>query len=255
MRAILLSMVLAAGGAMAQDADEDTRLKTVPYEPDQIVRLEGCLNFQTMIGFEPGELIENVGLGDAAQWQVTPNKKSTLLFVKPIVGHAFSNMSVVTTKRSYNFELRSAPESDCARGRVVYSLNFLYPPPPPAAPSQPAKGPVDPNAFLPLPEKRNSAYTYSGDVSLVPIRVFDDGVSTYMRWPAGAETPAVYALNADNSESIVNYATRGDYMVIEQVARGFVLRAGDQKTTVYNDSYRVEGLDALSPKPRQKGGK
>lgn len=248
---LIAMLAVMAGGAQAQDPDEDQRLKTIPYDPEEIIKLEGCLNFQTMISFEPGELIENVGLGDAAQWQVTPNKKATLLFVKPIILHAFSNMSVVTTKRSYNFELRSAPDSVCARGNIVYDLRFLYPPvaPPPA--KTPA-GPVDPNAFLPLPEKRNSAYTYSGSTSLVPIRVFDDGVSTYLRWPAGAETPAVYALNADNSESIVNYATRGDYMVVEQVARGFVLRQADQKTVIYNDSFRIEGLDALSPKPRGK---
>lgn len=250
--ALGLVMVLAATGALAQE-DEDIRLQTIPYDPNAIVRLDGCLNFQTMISFENGEAIENVGLGDSAQWQVTPNKKATLLFVKPLVPHAFSNMSIVTTRRSYNFELHSASDTACAKGRIVYDLRFNYPPPP-AQKAAAAAGPVDPNAFLPLPEKRNSAYTYSGDVALVPIRVFDDGVSTYLRWPAGAETPAVYALNADGSESIINYATRGDYMVVEQVARGFVLRQAAQKAIIYNDSYRVEGLDALSPKPHGKSG-
>ncbi|WP_157138864.1 TrbG/VirB9 family P-type conjugative transfer protein [Asticcacaulis biprosthecium] len=253
-----LLMLFAACGAstsaFGQDEDEDDiRLTTIPYDAGAIIGLEGCINFQTMISFENGELVENVGLGDAGQWQVTPNKKGNLLFVKPIVSNAFSNMSIVTNRRSYNFELSMAPSGDCARGRVVYDLRFLYPPTAAATSGQPAKA-VDPNAFLPIPEKRNTAYTYSGAIGLVPIRIFDDGVSTYLRWPAGADTPAVYAMNADNSESLINYATRGDYMVVEQVARGFVLRQGDQKTILYNDAYRVEGLDALSPKPRPKGG-
>ncbi|ESQ74120.1 TrbG/VirB9 family P-type conjugative transfer protein [Asticcacaulis sp. AC402] len=253
----LLTLFVVCGAAMpafAQDDEDDIRLTTIPFDAGAIIGLEGCLNFQTMISFEAGELIENVGLGDAAQWQVTANRKANLLFVKPLIANAFSNMSIVTNRRSYNFELNMAPSGDCARGRVVYDLRFLYPPAPAQATNAPGK-PVDPNGFLPVPEKRNTAYTYSGSAGLVPIRIFDDGVSTYLRWPAGAETPAVYALNADNSESLINYATRGDYMVIEQVARGFVMRQGDSKTIVFNDSYRVEGLDALSPKPRPKGGK
>ncbi len=90
---------------------------------------------------------------------------------------------------------------------------------------------------------------------LVPLRIFDDGASTYMRWADGIETPAVYALNPDNTESIINYANRGDYLVIEQVARAFVLRRGTQKVTLYNDAYHVQGLDDQSPKPRGRGGK
>ncbi len=249
---ILLAPFAAPIQASAQGDDSDMRLLTLPYNPDGIVRLDGCVNFQTMIAFGPGEVVQNVGLGDSSQWQVTPNKKSDLLFVKPLVAHAFSNMSVVTNKHSYNFELHNASPSDCAKGRVVYTLRFAYPPDAPSgtvtAPSQP----IDPNAFLPLPEKRNSAYTYSGDVALVPVRAFDDGVSTYFKWPAGISTPAVYALNADNTESIVNYASRGDYFVVEQVARAFVLRRGDEKAVLYNDSYVVQGLDALSPKLRDR---
>ena len=105
---------------------------------------------------------------------------------------------------------------------------------------------------LPVPEKRNTSYTFSGAVDLVPIRVFDDGTSTYMKWAIGASTPAVYALNSDNSESLINYATRGDYIVVEQVAKGFVLRRGELKAVLYNDSFVVQGLDAQSPKPRTR---
>ena len=66
------------------------------------------------------------GLGDANQWQVMPNKRADLLFVKPLVAHAFSNMTVVTPRRVYNFELRSAPQAACRGGRVVYTLRFHY---------------------------------------------------------------------------------------------------------------------------------
>lgn len=240
---------------MAMSVATDSRIVTLDYDEASVVRLEGCVNFQTMITFGKGEHIENVGLGDSSQWQVMPNKRADLLFVKPITPKAYSNMTVVSDKRTYNFELRAAPADACDHGHAIYELRFTYPPEPSAAPpavKDKQAVPTDLNA-LPLPEKRNTAYTYSGDVLLVPLRVFDDGASTYMRWAEGTETPAVYALNADNTESIINYANRGDYLVIEQVAHAFVLRRGNQKVTLYNDAYHVQGLDADSPKPRGKG--
>ncbi len=228
----------------------DVRLRNVDYDPAAVIRLEGCLNFQTMISLADNEHVENVGLGDSSQWQVMPNKKGNLLFVKSLTAKGYSNMTVVSDKRRYNFELKSASESDCAHGRVVYDLRFRYPADP--KPTSAAVAPVDPNAFLPIPEKRNAAYTYSGDIDLVPVRVFDDGTSTYFKWSEGVVSPAVYAINSDNTESLINYHSRGDYFVIEQVARAFVLRRGQQKATLYNDTYVVKGLDSLSPKPRGK---
>ena len=247
---------------MALSVQTDSRIVTLDYDEGSVVRLEGCVNFQTMITFGKGEHVENVGLGDSSQWQVMPNKRADLLFVKPITTKAYSNMTVVSDKHTYNFELRAAPEDACDHGRAIYELRFNYPVDPAtaaaaaaaaaAAKNKPAV-PTDLNA-LPLPEKRNTAYTYSGDMLLVPLRVFDDGASTYMKWADGTETPAVYAKGPDGSESIVNYANRGDYIVIEQVAKAFVLRSGKQAVTLFNDAYHVQGLDAESPKPR-KGGK
>ena len=258
---LLLLLCFAAAGARAQGAagedpppapePADSHFRVIDYNPSGIVRLDGCLNFQTMISLADDEHVQNVGVGNSAAWQVTPNKRGNLLFVKPLTAGGFTNMTVVSDKRSYNFELRNASAAECAAGGVVYSLRFNYAPEPSAAPKTTV--PVDPDAFLPPPEKRNSTYTYSGAVELVPLRVFDDGSSTYMHWVEGVSTPAIYALNSDNTESLVNYAARGDYIVVEQIAPAFVLRRGDQKATLYNDSYRLQGLDAQSPRPR-KGG-
>ena len=242
----LLSLLLAPA-AYAQTVP-DARLRTVPYATDAVTVLAGCPNFQTMIGFNDDEHIDNVGLGDSAQWQVMPNKRGNLLFVKPLNANAFSNMTVVSDKRVYNFELRAAPEADCRKGQVVYELRFTYPADKAASAAAAA---ATPDA-LPPPAKRNIAYTYSGAVDLVPLRVFDDGSSTFMHWADGVATPAIYALGADGSESLVNYAQRGDYLVVEQVARAFVLRRGDLKTVLYNDDFRTVALDADSPQPRSK---
>ena len=246
MKPLILMSVLALLPATASaQTPPDARLRTLPYNPDAVTRLDGCRNFQTMISFAADEHIENVGLGDSSQWQVMPNKRGDLLFVKPLAADAFSNMTVVSDKRVYNFELRAAPEADCRKGHVVYDLRFSYP-------ADKAAAAAAASNALPPPARRNAAYTYSGAADLAPLRVFDDGGSTFMRWADGVATPAIYALGADGSESLVNYAQRGDYLVVEQVARAFVLRRGELKTVLYNDDFRTQGLDAESPQPRVK---
>ncbi len=253
---LAMATAAVAQSEMAPIADMDSRLRVIDYEPGQVYKLSGCIGFQTMISLGPDEHVDNIGIGDSTLWQVMPNKRGNLVFVKATSTHAFSNMTIVTDKRSYNFELHNASDADCQKGRVTYELRFRYAPPTPVNTTPGAKpAPVDPNAFLPSPDKRNSAYTFTGASDLVPLRVFDDGNSTYFRWAPNVSTPAVYALNSDNTESLINYASRGDYLVVEQVARAFVLRRGDEKTTLYNDAYRPQGLDAQSPKPRRTGGK
>ena len=44
--------------------------------------------------------------------------------------------------------------------------------------------------------------------------------------------PAIFAVAADGSESLVNYVVRGPYIVVEQVAGRFKLRDGKEVATV-----------------------
>lgn len=240
--------IVFGGGVLAHPA-LDARIKTIEFSENAVVVIEGCTNFQTTVVFGPDEKIENVGLGDASQWQVMPNKRADLLFVKPLVAQAFSNMTVVTGRRIYNFELRSAPEAACRRGKVVYTLRFHYLDVPKASAQA---GATDPDSLLPPPEKRNSAYTYSGDTTLVPFRVFDDGKSTFFLWEKGVAMPAIYVVGSDDKESLVNYSNRGEYVVVDRVGNAFVLRRGDQSAKLYNDAFVAPKLDAQSPQPVKK---
>lgn len=239
--------IVLSGGILARPVAPAARIKTIEYAENTMVVIEGCTNFQTTVMFGPDEKIENVGVGDANQWQVMPNKRADLLFVKPLIAHAFSNMTVVTARRVYNFELRSASAAACRSGKVVYTLRFQYL----DVPAKPSAA-ADPQSLLPPPEKRNSAYTYSGDAILVPFRIFDDGKSTFFLWEKGVATPAIYVVGGDDKESLVNYSNHGEYVVVDLVGKAFVLRRGDQSAKLSNDAFVVPKLDAQSPQPVEK---
>jgi type IV secretion system protein VirB9 len=242
MKAIAAALVLIGlpGGGLAAQAPRpgvtDPRIQSIEYDPNQVVVLLGAMGNQTMIEFASGERLENVAIGDSLGWQVTPNKRGDLLFIKPIDPKSITNMTVVTNERRYVFELHVANKKQAPY--APYLVRFTYPAPAMVAPIEPA--PEKP------PEVVNSDYGVSGSPDNRPLRIFDDGHMVYFEWPAEAALPAIFAVASDNTESLVNYVVRGPYIVVEQTGRRFVLRNGKQVTTVVNRAYAATAKSAGS---------
>ena len=116
-------------------AASDNRIRTLAYDPNQIVRILGKAGIQSTIEFAPDERIENVAVGDSSAWQITPNRRASLLFVKPLSAHSRTNMTVVTDRRTYMFDLVAGEKSTTA----LYALKFSYPN---DKPIEPASKPV-----------------------------------------------------------------------------------------------------------------
>jgi type IV secretion system protein VirB9 len=247
--ALVVLLALAAApalGAVEPRPDGgDPRLRVVPYDPTQVVSVRAALGYQMMIEFDPDERIENVAVGDSLGWQVIPSRKGNLLFLKPMERAPATNMTVVTNLRRYAFELTVRPRP--ARSddpSLIYSLRFDYP-----APATPTAAPV---AAPPAPPQDvNHAYSYQGSTELLPVRLFDDGQATYFRFAEGVSYPAIFAVEADHSEAVVNFNMRDGYLVVDRLARGFVLRRGKAEARIFNDGFHEAEPGPLSPKPRR----
>jgi type IV secretion system protein VirB9 len=232
--------LLACAGALHA---EDPRLVERLYDPGQVVRIEGSTRVQATIRFADDELIENVAIGDSNAWQVTPNKRANLLFVKPLAEKAVTNMTVVTTRHTYFFDLVATPKS----GTPLYELAFKYPKEdkPAALPTSADGAPAvptpvelaaatDPGAVTD-PASLNFAWSGSGAKKLLPSRIYDDGASTYLSWRAGTPLPAILMKNEKGTEGPVNFSVRGDVIVIEGVPPELVLRSGRDMATIANN--------------------
>lgn len=251
----LLALLLIATSATAAQAPQpspvDPRIRTIVYNPREVVTITGQLGYQMVIEFGTAERIENISIGDSLAWQVTPNKKADLLFLKPIDRLPSTNMTVVTNLRRYNFELIAVPAS--TRRAQTYDVKFLYPNQELDV-ARTATTEVAVSDATP-PEGWNFAYSYAGSKANVPARVFDDGKYTYFQWTDGVAIPAVFAVGADSKESLVNHVVRGRYFVVEQVNAQFVLRNGSQVTQVFNDALRVPEPGSGAPRARDEGSK
>jgi type IV secretion system protein VirB9 len=232
-RSLFLAALLVATPALA----EDPRLVELTYNPDEVVVIEGKVNVQATIAFGEDELIENVAIGDSNSWQVTPNKRANLLFVKPLTARAATNMTVVTDKHTYLFDLIAR-----ATAKPVYVLRFSYPDEPGDDDKELlAGGPnadelaaaTDPYAVAD-PAQLNFAWIGSGDAGLLPTRTYDDGDATFLTWPAERSVPAILTKNAKGMEGPVNYAVRGNVIVVEGVPREIVLRSGEDLAQLIN---------------------
>ncbi|HMH65049.1 MAG TPA: P-type conjugative transfer protein VirB9 [Rhizomicrobium sp.] len=246
--ALLFAASPSQGALVPRPGSGDPRIYVVDYDPAQVVELHATMGYQTFIEFTPDEHIENVAVGDATGWQITPNRAANLLFVKPMSQVPTTNMTVVTNYRHYSFELSVRPHAPAGDRNIVYTLRFQYPEaaiatvaPKPSAPEPP-----------PLPKVANAAYSYDGSARIVPARVFDDGHATYFEFRDSEAYPAIFALEADRSEVVVNTYMRNGYVVADLVGRGFVLRQGNEVTHVYNDGFHVSVPGPQSPRRRAK---
>ncbi|MEM8772419.1 MAG: TrbG/VirB9 family P-type conjugative transfer protein [Pseudomonadota bacterium] len=251
-RKTLALMIFMASFFAASAANADPRIKTRTYRENAVYSLTGHLGFQTVIEFNDDETIENVAIGDSVAWQVTPNRRGDVIILKPISAAPPTNMTVVTSLRHYIFELESKAASDAVPGEMVFVLRFRYPQ---AAitESQEILEPAPP----PSPELRatNRNYSYEGDRQIVPSKIFDDGRSTYFQWAEGAPAPAIFAVDKDDNESVINHGFESGFVVVDRVAPVFLLKHGALETRVYNDAFVPidPGPDAPRLRPAERG--
>lgn len=103
----------------------DNRIKTYVYSPNEVYLLVLHFGFQSSIEFEKNESIETITLGDSYAWKITP--LGNRLFIKPMERDIRTNMTIITNRRTYQFdivakELESGEEKD-----LVYVMRFQYP--------------------------------------------------------------------------------------------------------------------------------
>lgn len=241
----LLCLLLALAPLSAYALQEprpiatDSRIRTVRYSPNEVYQFIGHYGFQSAIEFETDEKIQTVSIGDSIAWMVNPS--GNRLFLKPIDQNALTNMTVITDKRSYLFELHAEETQDIRSDSMIFVMRFIYPGSDTAT--------IDVAQFEPMPdiekepEKFNFAYTIRGSSVIEPIRIFDDGMFTFFEFrDKNADVPAFFRVDSAGNEELINFRKRGNYIVVERVTSRFTLRRGPDILCVYNERMPVSPI-------------
>jgi type IV secretion system protein VirB9 len=217
-RLVALTLLCFASALSAQvrpvPGGGDGRLQTVMYNPEQVVQLSVAEGFQLMVVFGSGEHIETIAVGDSNAWQVTANKRGDYFFVKSVGAVRMSNLTVVTDARIYSFELVSG----YGGSDQPYLVRFVYPQ---ALAAVATAAPARPGA----------RYRVAGARQIRPSSIVADGDRASIAWPADLALPAVFRVDDDGQETLVNGEMRDGQFVVAGVPDKFVFRLGQLTAT------------------------
>lgn len=239
---LLSAVLLLASAADALAVREphpiqvDHRVRVVMYQPDEVYKFTGHYRYQSAIEFATGETIRTISMGDSTAWMLNPSGHR--LFLKPLEQDATTNMTIITDQRTYLFELHASETDNINDKNMTFVMRFVYPE---SAEGRTVSHYLDavPNPSLDSnPERYNFEYTIAGSEEISPIRIFDDGEFTFFQFRnKNAEVPAFFVVDSQGNEAIINYRTRGDYIVVERVAGRFTLRHGGNIVCVFNEDW------------------
>lgn len=245
----------------------DSRIKTLVYNANEVYELKFHYGYQSYIEFANTEEVEMISIGESFAWRLTPAGKR--LFVRPLEIGAHTNMTVITNKRTYQFDIASAEYDGRADEELVYIVRFYYPeiginlpiPPQlsrpnpnvgvrPVAPSTPiVKTPIPPqylNKFLTTEVTKNEKnlnflYSITGKSDkITPLKIYDDGVETFFQFKdKNLVIPSISAVDLFGNERSLGYAIREGFVVVSGVHSQLTLRLADHLLCVFNEKIAV----------------
>lgn len=217
----------------------DKRIKIVAFNPNDVVTVKGSPFVSTAIILNKDESIVHVDVGDPLAWKVPPPKDVPyILFIAPQLPQSDTNMTIITSKRMYQFHLVS---NQGTNQNITYALQFKYPD-------------DEKNEFeneINFVQKNflgnhtndatewNYDYSFYGSKKIAPIQAVDNGTFTIFKFPKNSVLPAIFAVDDKQNESLVNFRVQGPYVFVQGKHHHFTFRNGQDVTSIYNDNYNL----------------
>jgi len=243
--ALILLNCLIAGSAHGELVPPrgavDGRIRTAPYDGEQVYRLRGFVGYQIDLEFETGESFVGLAAGDIEGLAYLGEDNH--LFLKPKAAKVATNLTVLTSRRHYQFEYTAiAPRPGVDDPDITFALRFTYQPTQSTVAAASAAKQVDAElAAASTRRQQNFDYWYCGGRTLRPVLASDDGVHTRLRFAANGDLPAIF-VRTEDGESLLNYSMEGGDVIIHRVADRFILRRGKLTGCIVNKGFGGAGL-------------
>ena len=268
-RFLLLVTLLISSYSFSEEipVTTDSRIKTLVYNVNEIHQLKFHYGYQSYIEFAENEKIETISIGESFAWRLTPMGQR--LFVRPLEVSAHTNMTIITNKRTYHFDIRSGEYDGKIDEELVYVVRFYYP----EVLEEVVRTPVTKMANLQPPDnkrvalkpkfeglpskrniydrvdkeyseilkggsQRNFDYKIIGEsYDIMPKKVFNDKNRTYLQFKNGnLVIPSIFAVDIFGNERPLNYIIEDDFVVVETVELQFSLRLSNSLLCLFNDN-------------------
>ena len=241
----------------------DSRIRTMVYNPNEIYTLNLKMGFQSIVEFSLDEVVELISVGDPYPWKLTPIDRR--LFIKPLQIGTKTNLTIITNKRTYYFDLQSDVTSSDQDFDVIHVVRFFYP----QTPIDESKYSMDeyisakdnkmtntiksvgnlaaqsvgntdlPNTVEEKSKERiaiNLNYSFVGEYnSSTPVEIFDDRKDTFFRFRTNDPTIKIYSISTKGKRTLMSNKQVGDFIVVSGVHAKFHIKNGVYENYVYND--------------------
>ena len=226
----------------------EKKFRSYVYNPNDVYLYIGHYTYQGFIEFESGETISTISMGDPSLWMF--EHLSNRLFLKPVgEDNSETNMTIITNKRIYHFELMAKEAKGINDKDLIFVAKFVYPDEKDKNIVEFAKADKSDEPDMHDLSIYNFGYQYTGEPSIAPLKVFDNGEFTYFQFAKkNAEIPAIFTVDAAGFESLVNFRSAGQYIIVERVAPQFTLRNGADIVCVYNATMYSNGKSMSAPR-------
>jgi len=202
-----------------------------------------CSPFKTAdIELEPGEIIKDIKAGDTVRWQFdtaisgSGTREVSHVLVKPMDLGINTNLTIFTDRRTYHIKVAAkrfawTPYVSFAYRDVLQrSLDAYRNHQKNRAQREKAfssfKKPTS-NRTVDI-SRLNFKYSISGRTSWRPVRVYDDGIKTYIELPErtySSELPALLVVKHGNKE-LVNYRYKDHTFIVDKIFNKAILITG-----------------------------
>jgi type IV secretion system protein VirB9 len=238
--ALLLGNGILHADSLPMRGATDSRIRTVLYSPDEVVRLYGFVGYHLDLEFASDETFVGLSAGDPEA--LTYSAHENVLTLRPKVASSQMNLTVSTSKHRYYFEYSIAAHlNNRFADEVMYAVRFMYPASPVKASLTPEEQVARDLNFAQKAKPRNVDYWFCGNESVKPIAASDDGVHTRLTFAPKSELPAIFVRNDDDSESLLNFSMDSGDVVIHRVAPKFIVRRGRLTGCIVNRGFLGSG--------------
>lgn len=219
-------------------APKENRIVRYTYSPDVIFRILTTPTQHTHIELGEDEgLKEQPVTGDTVQWRVSGGPRN--LYVKPLRDGLETSMTVVTNRRTYQFQLISSKNAS----NIYQKVSFDFPDKEAeirlvqdiqtAATTNEEKRLsqqiITPNID---PSSLNFSYEVTGEATFKPVAVYDDGKFTYLRMPVTQDAPAIFLIDETGNPSLINYKTLDGLIRVERIANHLLMKLGPSEIRI-----------------------
>lgn len=219
----------------------DSRIKTYIYNPNEVFPIILHHGYHTHIDFPKSEYIKNIIVGNPTDWEI--EGRGNQIFLQTHSKNAHTNMTVISSKRTYEFDLIARNHSDENDYELAYAIKFYYPENDKVGSGlaktqdnfyfESEKGFSSSSISSLIRGKINTNYIFYGNSEFAPVIAFNDLRYTYIKFKNG-KIPKMRLYDKFNKRLKANIFLYEDYIIIDKILLKIKIFSGSEPVIILN---------------------